>query len=145
MAKEGIFPIFSMNYVQNIFEDFVTERVNQEIAVLERIGEKFVNDAKTRGQYMDDTGNLRSSIGFIIAWDGKVIKQVFNGKEPDGRDSGFIYAETIMKDYPKGLVLIGVAGMEYAAAVESKGYDVIASSIPSKETLTKAFKEFLGK
>jgi hypothetical protein len=34
----------------------------------------------------------------------------------------------IGSQYPTGLVLICVAGMDYAAAVESLGYDVITSS-----------------
>ena len=43
-------------------------------------------------------------------------------------------------DYPKGMVLIGVAGMGYAAAVESRGYDVITGSAPNSNDI----KDLLG-
>jgi hypothetical protein len=39
--------------------------------------------------------------------------------------------------------LVGFAGMEYAAAVESKNYDVITGSAPTKEMMVKAFEKFL--
>jgi len=52
------------------------------------------------------------------------------------------YANQIKSKY-KGLVLIGIAGMEYAAAVEAKGYDVITGSAPTNEIMQNAFKKFL--
>jgi hypothetical protein len=96
-------------------------------------GEGFVRDARLNGDYNDITGNLRSSIGYIIMNNGKQVDLNFGeaGKGTDqitGVAIGIDFAEQIAELYPKGLALICVAGMDYAAAVESKGRDVITGS-----------------
>ena len=138
----GLTPLFTPRYVQNIMKDYVAEKINKEIAILIRIGEEFVNKARTKGEYMDDTGNLRSSIGYILIDNGKVINQNFSGNDAEGKIAAMDYANQIKSKY-KGLVLIGIAGMEYAAAVEAKGYDVITGSAPTNEIMQNAFKKFL--
>ena len=42
------------------------------------------------------------------------------------------------------MVLVVVAGMEYAASVESKNYDVITGGVAIGEDLMKYFREKLG-
>ncbi len=138
----GLTPLFTPRYVQNIMQDYVTKKVNKEIAILIRIGEDFVNKARTKGEYMDDTGNLRSSIGYILIDNGKVINQKFSGNDAEGKIAAMDYANQIKSKY-KGLVLIGIAGMNYAAAVEAKGYDVITGSAPTNEIMQNAFNKFL--
>ena len=85
------------------------------------------------GSYKDQTGNLRSSIGYIIAKDGEVVTENF--KEGDkgtdkttGKYKGRRLAEEVSLSYTGGYVLVGVAGMEYAAAVEAKGYEVVSGA-----------------
>jgi hypothetical protein len=143
MKKSGLIPIFTPSYVQNILKDFVTKQVDKEEAVLLRIGEEFVNNARQNGEYTDRTGNLRSSIGYILLRDGVIINQNIVGKTTEGRRIAAQLANEFKNMYNTGLVLVGFAGMEYAAAVESKGYDVISGSAPTKEQLLKAFKKFL--
>lgn len=77
------------------------------------------------GEYLDQTGNLRDSIGYVIVKDGKVIKSHLGSQGADNVNA--MIAKSAAK-IPKGYGLIVVAGMEYAAAVESKGYDVLTSS-----------------
>jgi len=145
MAKVGgLVPIFNMTHVQNIFEDYIEERVNREIAILQRIGEEFVNKARSINTYTDRTGNLRSSIGYVLLWDGDIQKQNFNPKADAKKQVSELMVK-LKSDYPKGMVLIGFAGMEYAAAVESKNYDVISGSAPTKQAMEDAFKKFLSK
>lgn len=141
--KSGLTPIFTTGYVQNVLQDYVKERVNKEIAILVRIGETFVNDARVKGEYSDDTGNLRASIGYILINEGKVINQNISGQGSEGKIQALDYANLLKEKYNKGLVLVGFAGMNYAAAVEAKGYDVITNSAPTSETLTSAFNKFL--
>jgi hypothetical protein len=143
MQKSGLIPIFTPSYVQNILKDFVSKQVDKEDAVLLRIGEEFVNNARQNGEYTDRTGNLRSSIGYILLRDGVIINQNIVGKTTEGRRIAAQLANEFKNMYNTGLVLVGFAGMEYAAAVESKGYDVISGSAPTKEQLLKAFKKFL--
>lgn len=100
-------------------------------------GETFVKEARSKtaaeGGFNDITGNLRSSIGYIILQDGKQLFSDFieseNGSDrATGVQIGLEVAQEIGSVYKKGLILICVAGMEYAAAVESKGKDVITGS-----------------
>jgi hypothetical protein len=98
-----------------------------------RAGEKFIINARGQmqdhamGQYKDQTKNLRSSIGYLIFHNGE---SVF--KNMDGKNTNFIgeagQGESQIQDLiqPKGIQLIGIAGMNYASFVESKGYNVIS-------------------
>lgn len=92
------------------------------------VGEKFVRDArqmtKAQGGFGDVTGNLRSSIGYFIVKNGEVLVKEIN----EQRQIAKVAAEAVLKNVGKSskLKLVGVAGMEYASAVESKGYNVIS-------------------
>lgn len=81
--------------------------------------------------YIDWTGNLRSSIGYVIAKDGKIVDsggfQLEKGGE-DGTRTGREYAEQLATQVQSGYALIVVAGMGYASYVTNKGYDVIDSA-----------------
>lgn len=111
---------------------------------LQQIGEQFVSDARSDGSYTDQTGNLRSSIGYVILKDGVQLElSGFEVKKEgaEGSQRGKALADQIATDYPRGFVLIVVAGMEYAAAVEAKGYDVLTmSSLKAASDLKKAMQ-----
>lgn len=98
---------------------------------LQYIGERCLNAARDTNSYKDQTGNLRSSLGYVIASDGRIVHQstfevVKNGEE--GQESGIKFAKKIVRQFPEGIVLIVVAGMNYAQYVSAKGYDVIDSA-----------------
>lgn len=111
-----------------------------------RIGLQFVIDARTKADFTDRTGNLRSSIGFILLLNGVPIVEDFepsiNGTDKvTGELSGQELALSVAAEFQSGYALIVVAGMEYAAAVESKGLDVLTgSSIKAVASLKKHFK-----
>ena len=110
------------------------------------IGEKCVNHARMlpslsrddpaaarphQPNYIDDTGNLRSSIGYVLVMDGEIItmssfEPIKNGEK--GSKEGRSYAEDIAAKYPSGIVLVVVAGMDYAEYVAARGYDVLDSA-----------------
>ncbi|GAA4328557.1 hypothetical protein [Flaviaesturariibacter amylovorans] len=107
-------------------------RIEQAILLrLKRVGETYVANARTNGTYTDQTGNLRASIGYVILKNGEQIDLKLEGTK-----EAKTAAEAAIKDaiadmktrVPAGYVLIVVAGMEYAAAVEAKGKDVITAS-----------------
>lgn len=99
------------------------------------VGERFVRRAREKGEYKDQTGNLRSSICYIVLKDG------FRRAGVVSPQSQQLITELTSK-YMDGYVLIVVAGMNYAAAVESRGKDVLTgSSKKAKAELDKAFKE----
>ena len=106
------------------------------------VGESSLNEARTEGTYIDKTGNLRNSIGYVLVKDGKVIKKHgFSGKT--GNDSEAFAIQTAKK-FPKGIVLIVVAGMNYAQHVSAKGYDVLDSAQLLAEKLVPKLMKQLG-
>jgi hypothetical protein len=89
-------------------------------------GEDFVINARGQmqdhamGQYKDVTTNLRNSIQYFVFYNGELVK---------AGDSKFSSENlALVMDYvkPTGFQLIGIAGMNYASYVESKGYNVIS-------------------
>lgn len=99
------------------------------IRIMHRIGIECVNQARDIDTYKDRTGNLRSSIGYLIVKDGLILgisgfPVVKDGKQ--GSSGGKEYALTLTTRFPKGLALIVVAGMDYAGYVEAMNYDVIS-------------------
>lgn len=131
------------------------ERINE--AVLNRliyVGETFVNNARNKnrsdGGFGDVTGNLRSSIGYAVLFNGKLVKgSDFNpvSSGAKGSQNGKAYLKSLYKNYKDaGFVLIVVAGMDYAAALESKGKDVITgSSLIAEEELKTALANIKNK
>lgn len=137
-----LIPGFSQGDVDRRIDRFKVNIEQRIIYTLAMVGEQFVNDARSTRTYRDQTGNLRSSIGYIIARDGNILKENVEGKS-EGRTQAKKIAEEVLKESKTGFVLICVAGMEYAVAVESKGYDVITGSIPVAKALLKSkIKEY---
>lgn len=112
------------------------ERIDKVvIRNLQRLGEECVIYVKNRTgeeSWYDQTGNLRSSIGYVIAMDGKIVRtggfsQVLNGSE--GPTEGKQFAKELAEANPGNYVLIVVAGMNYASYVEDmENKDVLASA-----------------
>lgn len=91
---------------------------------LAAIGTQAVNIIRQRHVYKDQTGNLTSSVGYVIIEDGKVIMEssfavVKNGAQ--GSSEGRKFAHSLASQYPHGITLVVVAGMNYAAYVEARG------------------------
>ena len=112
------------------------ERVNTlTIRALSYLGELCIIEAKNRPQelsWFDQSGNLRSSIGYVIVHNGKIIKySTFNQVKQgtDGIKEGKELATEIAKQYVSGYALIVVAGMNYAELVEAMdNKNVLASA-----------------
>lgn len=93
------------------------------------IGEKAVNEARQHHAYKDQTGNLTSSIGYAIFKDGELVyisqfNQRYKSKKKNnevGTAEGENYALSLASQFPQGITLVVVAGMNYAAYVERKG------------------------
>lgn len=112
------------------------EKVEYEtVRALSYLGEQCVNmvrDRSAEASWIDQTGNLRSSIGYIISKNGEIVtmsnfKTVKNGA--DGSAKGKQYAIELANKYRGHYVLIVVAGMNYAEYVEAKGNkDVLGST-----------------
>lgn len=108
----------------------IAERQDKLIRRLQWLGNKCVKEARTSGNYTDRTGNLRSSIGYVVLCDGYPVTSPkgFRGKG-DGAKEGEEALSRAISDAPQqGCVLIVVAGMHYAHYVAALGYDVLDSA-----------------
>lgn len=119
--------------------------VTHLIKQMSYIGEKCVEIARNNGSYSDITGNLRSSIGYVVLYDGKPViygeSKQYSGKKGNG-EAGAPAAEALLKQmqakFPWGIVLIVCAGMNYAAYVEAIHHkDVLTSAELKMESLAK--------
>lgn len=112
--------------MQYIGEQFVIDCRTQPQPSVSRRPDKLTGKALFSGPkepvFEDQTANLRSSEAYFIVKNNTVI-----GGNTYGTPQGIEHAKQVMADMPakSGLRLIGVAGMQYAAAVESLGYNVI--------------------
>ena len=138
-----------LSHIDKYIQQQVQRQERALINTLAYIGEQCVNEARSYNgkAYKDQTGNLRSSVGYVVAADGKVkasgsFETVQQGEE--GANTGKQYAKTLAAQYPKGVVLIVVAGMHYAKYVASKGYNVLQSAELKAETLVPKLLKQLG-
>lgn len=143
-------PIKQLTPMQEI-DDYIEQQMKRItdalVYNLKYVGEQCLNAARQSQAYRDQTGNLRSSVGYVLAMDGKIIEQstfevVKNGAA--GARSGIQYAKEVVRQFPEGIVLVVVAGMNYASHVSAKGYDVLDSSELLAEKLVPQMLRKLG-
>lgn len=113
-----------------------TKRVDElTIQALAGLGNECVTEVRSRSQkesWFNQTGNLRSSVGYVVVAHGSIVKMsgfetVLNGSE--GSMTGRKLAEELAKNYLSGYALVVVAGMHYAEYVEAKeSKSVLASA-----------------
>ncbi|MGE9615653.1 MAG: hypothetical protein ACQPRI_05065 [Solitalea-like symbiont of Tyrophagus putrescentiae] len=104
---------------------------------------------------MPRTGNLQNSIGYVVVKKGIVIssgsfgniKRIAalavksDGLNISGAKQGLEVANRIARGCQNDYTLIIVAGMNYAAYVEAKGYNVILpAELKAKIDIPKEFK-----
>ena len=137
----GIKAKYTITDVKKITNEFYNNVLKSIYLNLERAAIEVVNDAKNSETYADQTGNLRSSIGFVIFYNGEAVssggfgggalspnENGVKGSGTEGTSTGEKFALEVGKKYSRGFAVVIVAGMDYAAYVEAKGYDVITGS-----------------
>lgn len=141
-----------------IVPDNLSKRIEEELMIfnerielellrrLQYIGEHAVNEARRNHAYKDQTGNLTSSIGYAIFKDGELwhishFNQKYNSKKKksiEGTLEGANYARSLASQYPEGIALVVVAGMDYAAYVERRGLGgMTGAELQAKEEVEK--------
>ena len=138
----GLTPLYTSNDVKEVFDTFVEDVDVQLIQLFAYVGEEFANtarDKKPPQSFTDRTGNLRSSIGYVVALDGEVQMINLEGKE-EGKARAKELVQEVLADESAGIVLIGFAGMHYASHVEATKKDVITGSIPKASEILKELK-----
>ena len=118
------------------------ERVERlTIRALSKLGEQCVTKIRDRAgdkSWYDHTGNLRSSVGYIVLYDGKEAQRggfmptsAPEGNGSKGKQEGQNYLEETAKTVAESsdFSLVVVAGMNYAGVVEAMdNKDVLAST-----------------
>lgn len=140
------------------FEDYIQHRSKNmkkmTIEMLKAVGEECETEMRLQKKYLDQTNNLRSSTGFVIASGGKIL--VSSGFKAEGEGSlgngaegakqGQLYSEALAHDTGSDQIsLILVAGMDYAEYVESKGLNVMDSAVNLARRQVKEIIEELVK
>ena len=118
------------------------QKLNEKKEALKRVldmkllqlAEEAVSHAKHNKGYKDRTANLKNSISFALFYDGQLVtKQIGQLSKPEDapKEHGGVennldaFAQEDGVVAPSGYSLIIVAGMEYGAHVEHKGYNVL--------------------
>jgi len=129
----GLTPRFTEQDIRGVLSRGLMDIEDNILKILEYVGDAFVRDARSavnidgafpKGDYTNQTSNLRSSIGYVVLKDGIIVKNGIRGDEPAGEAAARMAISTIPKS---GYQLIGVAGMDYASHVEARRYNVITS------------------
>lgn len=134
-----------LNFGKSIFADAMQRSINNSkkriAGLLAKVGDDFNQQIEANKGFNNQTFSLISSIGYIVTVDGSVIHQKFiDGGNAEGQQKGLKVAkEAIQKD---GIMLICVAGEDYALYVESKGHDVITGS---SQIITSTLKQLLDR
>lgn len=128
-------------------DEFTEQAENAIINILMYVGESCVTEARDNGSYMDQTGNLRSSIGYVVVNNGKIVgmkvgEQVKDGTEGKGKAES--YMTRLASEHSTGICLIVVAGMNYAVYVEGRGKNVLSSAELLAERMVPQMLEQLG-
>lgn len=130
-------PQFSGRDIEKDLKQFAQDAFRVTLSEFTKVGLDFVEAARMKskidGGFDDRTGNLRSSIGFMIFFDGEEVHSDFQASRDGtdrttGMERGRAYARELGIQEARGWAIITVAGMEYASWVEAKGYDVISGS-----------------
>ena len=130
----GIKANFTKDDVRNRFDAFLNEIEKKQIARLQRLGEMCWIEARNNKGYMMQTGAWLSSTGYQVFVDGVAVHTQFDaasgaesGAAAKGMKAGQTIADKVGKQ-TKGVALVVVAGMNYAAYVEARGYNVLSSA-----------------
>lgn len=131
----GVEAKFTEADVQNYFHRCMTIIREEIIRAMTYLGEQCVRIIRNRSaseSWIDQTGNLRSSIGYAVYDYGvklmqSTFKQVMKGAE--GASVGQRIVEELASKYSDTYALVVIAGMNYAEFVERiNGKDVLAST-----------------
>ncbi|MBO6117375.1 MAG: hypothetical protein J6P44_02405 [Bacteroidales bacterium] len=140
VKKNGLFGVkcaTKTDFVNKVFNQFPAVIDSCTNEVFSKLGEetvKFIRQQPKEQSWIDQTGNLRSSIGYAVIVDGKIsqvssFNQVKQGNQ--GTTIGKGYAVDIAHKLAQTSVYAGVvivAGMEYAVYVERMKNKVVLSA-----------------
>lgn len=139
---------FSISDISKEIDQAIKLYLDEVVRVYSDAGRAMTEDARERTKEVnapgaDSFGNitweLRSSIGCVVYRSGKKVFSYFPvlSTGAEGAKEGEDYADFIALQLTESdeIVLVVVAGKEYAAAVENKGYNVLSNTATGSEKI----------
>lgn len=125
-------PISEVSFILKQSIEIIRQEVTRALSYLGEVCVRKIKDRSAQESWIDQTGNLRSSIGYAIYEYGrKEIESVFRAvkKGYEGVTEGKKMIDELAGLYVNTYALVVVAGMNYAEYVEAKdNKDVLAST-----------------
>lgn len=113
------------NDIERALRVKLANELNAIVQRLFEVGLSAVNTIRQNHAYKDQSGCLTSSVGCAVVVDGEIMEiSVFESIKPTGEEgskAGRSYVSSLASQFPQGITLIVVAGMNYAAYVERRG------------------------
>ena len=138
----GIKPMFGNGVVAAKVAAFQHNLERAVEFLLKDLGEELVKYAKDNHNYTDQTGNLTNSIGYAVVRNKEIVYYGGTNQPGEGADAALSVAMKMAATLNETFSLIIVAGMNYAAYVEAKGYNVI---LPAELKAKKDFPEAMNR
>ncbi|VDH16109.1 Uncharacterised protein [Algoriella xinjiangensis] len=124
----GISPNFTNKDFDKLNQKIIDDTLKKCIQAYLILGESVISHAKDSVGFTDQSGNLRSSIGYVLFVNGQVYREFYEGKAVGTSEGKQFARELASKAKRAPIVLVFTAGMNYAYSVESRGYNVLAAS-----------------
>lgn len=142
---------FTQADIKRRLDVFLDEVERQQIEILQELGERCLTEARTNRGYMDQSGALNSSTGYQVFVDGVAVHTQFDkasggsdeSAKAKGMKAGQDLAEQVGRE-TKGVALVVVAGMNYAAYVETKKNVLASAERLAKRELPKMLEQLIG-
>ena len=142
-----------MGIIRQFGDGYITKQVQYfqqqvELAMkllLQEFGEELVAFAKDTHTYTDRTGNLTNSISYAIVRHKEIL--YYNEVQREEANAAALkVAMKMAESLSDAYSLIVVAGMNYAAFVESRGYNVILpAELKAKQEFTNKVKPLIDR
>lgn len=142
-----------MGLIRQFGDGYITKQVQYfqqqvELAMkllLQEFGEELVAFAKDTHTYTDRTGNLTNSISYAIVRHKEIL--YYNEVQREEANAAALkVAMKMAESLSDAYSLIVIAGMNYAAFVESRGYNVILpAELKAKQEFTNKVKPLIDR
>ena len=127
--------VTAASQLEDAVRRFMHQADSSAITLLSRLGEECITRVRDRSfaeSWNDQTGALRSSVGYAVLHNGRIVIDGGFDKVKDGAEGvaeGRVMVQKLAELFNRGYVLVVVAGMHYAEYVEAMtDKDVLAST-----------------
>lgn len=141
----GITPTFGDGLIAAQVQAFEKRLEQAAIFLMQYLGEELVKYAKAMHNYTDRTGNLTNSISYVVVKNKDIVFGPADQSDKP-QEAALKAAMKMIATLPDCVALVVVAGMNYAAYVEAKGYNVILpAELKAKTDFPQAMKKLMDK